>query len=93
MAYGKAGRPPKEGWLTIQQAADALGISYYRMREAIATGDAPALKCGRSYQISIKEVQYAKEYGRWRADNAKEKAEYPEGIPTKRLRPLQVSDN
>lgn len=91
MAYGKAGRPPKEGWLTIQQAAEALGISYYSMKEAIAKGDAPALKLGRSYRVSIKEVQYAKEYGKWRCDNAKEKAEYDDGIPTKRLRPLQVS--
>lgn len=92
MAYGKAGRPPKEGWLTMEQAAEALGISYYSMREAVASGDAPALKCGRRYWVSIKEVQYAKEHGKWRSDNAKEKAEY-EGIPTARLRTLQVSDH
>lgn len=89
MAFGKPGRPPKDAnaqrtWLTIGEAAKALGVTHYRLREGLEAGHFPGQKFGRSWLISAAVIQRVLKDGTAMGGTNygyKEKAEY-EGIPT-----------
>lgn len=74
MAYGKAGRPKRTGWLTPTEASRRLGISYWQLSAtaaAAAEGVMPTLPLAKGkYLIKAEVVEYAKKYGTWPSGGA-----------------------
>lgn len=57
-------RPVKPDLLSLQQAADELGIAVTTLRHHCQRGNIPALKLGRDWVITREAVEWFREHKR-----------------------------